>query len=90
MKKTILATMLMAIACTAGAQTTNYVHIIKSDGTELQFSQKEIRSMTIDTKASPTKFVEFTDGTNTVQFAAMNLGATSVADGTSSYGYYYA
>lgn len=38
----------------------------------------------------PMEFVEFTNGTKKVKFANMNLGATSVADGTSSYGDYYA
>ncbi len=36
------------------------------------------------------EFVTFTFGTNTVKVATMNLGATSVADGTSCYGDYYA
>ncbi|MBQ8462486.1 MAG: hypothetical protein IJ543_08790 [Bacteroidales bacterium] len=36
------------------------------------------------------EFVTFSDGTNTVEVATMNLGATSVADGTSCYGNYYA
>lgn len=88
--KTILAAMLTAMAGTAGAQVTNYVHIIKSDGTEVEYSQMGIKSMTIDTKHSTAFYVEFTDGEDRVQFATMNLGATSVADGTSSYGNYYA
>lgn len=36
------------------------------------------------------EFVTFSDGINTVEVANMNLGATSVADGTSCYGDYYA
>ena len=36
------------------------------------------------------EFVTFSDGINTVKVANMNLGATSVADGTSCYGDYYA
>lgn len=81
----------MAMACTAGAQTTNYVHIIKTDGTEIQFSQTEIQSMTIDTERLPTDYVEFTHDGKTVKVATMNLGATTVAESAKTcYGNYYA
>ena len=81
----------MAMAGTAGAQTTNYVHIIKTDGTEIQFSQTEIQSMTIDTERLPTDYVEFTHDGKTVKVATMNLGATTVAESAkTSYGNYYA
>ena len=41
-------------------------------------------------KPETMEFVEFTSGTKKVKFANMNLGATSVADGTTSYGDFYA
>ena len=89
--KTLLAALFVAMAGTASAQTKNYVHITKTDGTKVHFSQDEIESMIIDTEEpEELKFVTFTDGTNTVKVAKKNLGATSVADGTSCYGDYYA
>lgn len=81
----------MAMAGTASAQTTGYVHIIKTDGTKIQFRQSEIQSMTVDTKASPTYYVEFTYNNRTVRVATMNLGATTVAESAQTcYGNYYA
>ena len=59
----------------------------------LQYTgRKKIKRITIEAVPGPVQmeFVEFTDGINTVKFANMNLGATSVADGTSSYGDFYA
>jgi len=91
--KTLLAALFVAMAGTASAQLTNYVHITKTDGTRIELSQAEIQSMTIDTKApaEELKFVTFTDGTNTVTVANMNLGATSVAKSPETcYGDYYA
>ncbi len=91
--KTLLAALFVAMAGTASAQLTNYVHITKTDGTKIELSQAEIQSMTIDTKApaEELKFVTFTDGTNTVTVANMNLGATSVAKSPETcYGDYYA
>ena len=89
--KTIFTATLMAMAGTAGAQTTNYVHIIKTDGTEIQFSQTEIQSMTIDTERLPTDYVEFTHDGKTIKVATMNLGATTVAESAKTcYGNYYA
>ena len=88
--KTLIAATLAAMATTASAQLTNYVHITKTDGTKIELSQAEIQSMIIDTNAPEPDFVTFTNGTNTVTVANMNLGATSVADGTSCYGDYYA
>ena len=90
--KTLLAALFVAMAGTASAQTKNYVHITKTDGTKVHFSQDEIESMIIDTEGpEELKFVTFTDGTNTVTVANMNLGATTVADSPeTSYGNYYA
>ena len=89
--KIIFAAVLMAMAGTASAQTTGYVHIIKTDGTKIQFRQSEIQSMTVDTKASPTYYVEFTHNNRTVRVATMNLGATTVAESAQTcYGNYYA
>ena len=53
----------------------------------------KFRKVAAEKEAAPEPegdFVTFSDGTNTVKVATMNLGATSVADGTSSYGDYYA
>ena len=53
----------------------------------------KFRKVAAEKEAAPepeVEFVTFTDGTNTVTVATMNLGATSVADGTSCYGDYYA
>ena len=89
--KTLLATLFVAMAGTASAQTKNYVHITLNDNSVVHYSQDDIKSMIIDTKApEELKFVTFNDGTNTVKVAKMNLGATSIADGTSCYGDYYA
>ncbi|MBO7051493.1 MAG: hypothetical protein J6W24_02395 [Prevotella sp.] len=89
--KTLLAALFVAMAGTASAQTKNYVHITKTDNSKIELSQDDIQSMIIDTEAPEEhEFVTFTDGTNTVTVAKMNLGATSVADGTSCYGDYYA
>ena len=90
--KTLLAALFVAMAGTASAQTKNYVHITKTDGTKVHFSQDEIESMIIDTEGpEELKFVTFTDGTNTVTVANMNLGATSVAKSPETcYGDYYA
>ena len=85
--KTLLAALFVAMAGTASAQTTNWVHIFKNNGSAAHYSQTEIQLMTIDTEEP---YVEFTSGGNTVKVAKMNLGATSVADGTSCYGDYYA
>ena len=71
--KTLLAALFVAMAGTAGAQTKNYMHITKTDGTKVHFSQDEIESMTIDTNTPEEYFVTFTDGTNTVKVAKMNL-----------------
>jgi len=88
--KTLLAALFVAMAGTASAQT-NYVHITLNDNSVVHYSQDDIKSMIIDTKApEELKFVSFNDGTNTVKVAKMNLGATSIADGTSCYGDYYA
>jgi len=53
---------------------------------------KKVKSVTAVKKAAveTMEFVEFTSGGKKVKFANMNLGATSVADGTKSYGDYYA
>ena len=53
---------------------------------------KRVKSVTAVKKAAveTMEFVEFTSGGKKVKFANMNLGATSVADGTKSYGDYYA
>lgn len=92
--KTIIAAMLVATATTAGAQTTNYVHIIKTDGTKIELSQTEIQSLTIDTEAPVTPiqdYVEFTYSDSKVRVATMNMGATTVAESAAtSYGDYYA
>ena len=89
--KTLLAALFVAMAGTASAQTKNYVHITLNDNSVVHYSQDDIKSMIIDTKApEELEFVTFTDGTNTVTVANMNLGATSVAKGTASYGDYYA
>ena len=53
----------------------------------------KFRKVAAEKEAAPEPegdFVTFSDGTNTVKVATMNLGATSIADGTSSYGDYYA
>lgn len=89
--KTLLAALFVAMAGTASAQTKNYVHITLNDNSVVHYSQDDIKSMIIDTEApEELEFVTFTDGTNTVTVANMNLGATSVAKGTASYGDYYA
>ena len=90
--KTLLAALFVAMAGTASAQTKNYVHITLDDNSVVHYSQDRIQSMIIDTETPDViaDYVEFTDGTNTVMVATMNLGATSVANGTASYGDYYA
>ena len=94
--KTLIAAMLVAMATLANAQT-NYVHIILNDNSEVHYSQNDIKSMVIDTKApvTPLDFETFTTGTGdakkTVKVAKMNLGATTVAGSAeTSYGKYYA
>ena len=74
---------------------------LKGDGSEtvtLQYNGRlKVKGVKATSEAGapaeepvPMEFVEFTNGTKKVKFANMNLGATSVADGTSSYGDYYA
>ena len=73
---------------------------LKGDGSEtvtLQYTGRlKVKGVKATSGAAPAEepvpmeFVEFTNGTKKVKFANMNLGATSVADGTSSYGDYYA
>ena len=89
--KTLLAALFVAMAGTASAQT-NYVHITLNDNSVVHYSQDDIKSMIIDTEApEELEFVTFTDGTNTVTVANMNLGATSVAKSPETcYGDYYA
>ena len=86
--KTLLAALFVAMAGTASAQTTNWVHIFKNNGSAAHYSQTEIQLMTIDTEEP---YVEFTSGGNTVKVAKMNLGATTVAESPATcYGNYYA
>lgn len=88
--KTLLAALFVAMAGTASAQT-NYVHITLNDNSVVHYSQDDIKSMIIDTEEpEELKFVTFTDGTNTVKVAKMNLGATTVAKSPETcYGDYY-
>ena len=67
----------------------------ENDQVTLKYSGSNmVKSIKVKKVAAPEpdklEFVEFSDGTNTVTVATMNLGATSVADGTSCYGDYYA
>ena len=69
-----------------------------NEGQQITITAKpgyKFRKVAAEKEAAPepepeVEFVTFTDGTNTVTVTTMNLGATSVADGTSSYGDYYA